>query len=68
MTVTKIKPEIVLINIILWKPTPIVPSTIDDDSAKNPISGNTMIAKTKQILKLFKALPSGFLLGSTKPE
>ena len=38
---------------MLANPTPTVLNAIDDDSAKNPMNGKTMIAKIKQIIKLW---------------
>ena len=43
--VTKIRPENVLIGIILSNPTPIVPNIIEDSSASIPINGKIKIAK-----------------------
>ena len=65
---TKIRPDIVLIGMILSNPTPIVPNINDDDSAIIPMNGNTIIANTKQIPKLLSASPSGLFFGSTNPE
>ena len=50
------------------KPTPTVLNAIDDDSAKNPMNGKTMMAKIKQIIKLWIVFPLGIFKGSTKPE
>ncbi len=65
---TKIKPDMVLIEIILSNPTPTVSNTLDEDSANIPINGNTIIAKIKHIPKLCNASPSGLDNGSTNPE
>ena len=61
-------PDIVDIPIILSNPTPTTAKAYDELSAKKPINGNTIIAKIKEIMKLFTASLSGFLKGSTKPE
>ena len=66
--VAKMIPDNVDISTILSNPTPTTPSAYDEPSANRPINGYTIIAKIKQIMKLWTASPSGFLNGSTKPE
>lgn len=58
----------VLISNMFTNPTPAVLRIIDEDSAKNPMNGNTTIAKIKLIMKLWIVFPLGILSGSTKPE
>ncbi len=52
MMATRMSPDNVLISIILSNPTPIVPSNNDDASANIPMTGNTIIASMKHIMKL----------------
>ena len=49
---TKSKPAIVLIKRIFANPTPAVLRITDELSAKNPMNGNTIIAKIKETIKL----------------
>ena len=49
---TKIRPDIVLISIILSNPTPIVLRTTDEPSANMPMNGKIMIESMKEIIKL----------------
>ena len=65
---TKISPDNAEIGIIFSNPTPVTPNTKDEPSASIPINGKMTMAKIKQTAKLCKASPSGFLIGSTKPE
>ena len=65
---TKIRPDNVLIGMILWNPTPAVLNALDEPSASIPMNGNTIMANIKQIPKLLSASPSGFFIGSINPE
>ena len=42
----------VLISNMFTNPTPVVLRITDEVSTKNPMNGNTIIAKIKQIMKL----------------
>ena len=53
---------------ILSNPTPAVLKMIDEASANIPMNGNTIIDRIQQIMKLCTVFPSGFLVGSTRPE
>ena len=50
-----IRPDIVLISIILVNPMSFIPKKYDETSANIPMNGKIKIPKTKLIEKLFKA-------------
>ena len=64
----KIIPAIVLIPITLKKVNPWIWSILEDNSAKNPIVGNSIIARRAIIEKFLTVAFSGRKTGLIKPE